>query len=192
MQARRQAAGHFMNGDRRRLGILAGGGILPREIADSATRAGRLVSIVAIEGEADADFGPHPVTRVNWGQIGAMIRALKSGGTTDIVIVGHVRRPELSAIKPDLGFFRQLPRIVRIVASGGDDSVLRRVVRFFERQGLTIVAPSEAAPQLVIGEGAIGASRSSETNERDVKLGLALIRALGAYDIGQSVIVSEG
>lgn len=176
----------------RRLGILAGGGVLPREIADSAARAGRPVTIVAIDGEADADFGAHPVTRVNWGQIGAMIRALKSAEAADLVIVGRVHRPELSGLKPDLGFFRQLPRIVRIVASGGDDSVLRRVVRFFERQGLRVIGPGEAAPELVVGEGPVGAARSSESDETDIRLGLDLIRALGTYDIGQSVIVRDG
>lgn len=77
----------------RRLAILAGGGELPREIADSAAARGELVAIVAIDGEANADFGSHPVTRVNWGQIGAMIRTLKAAKATDLVIVGRVHRP---------------------------------------------------------------------------------------------------
>lgn len=176
----------------RRLAILAGGGGLPREIADSAAARGLPVSIVAIDGEADGDFGPHAVTVVNWGQIGAMVRALKAARATDLVIVGRVHRPELKGLKPDLGFFRYLPKIVRIVASGGDDSVLRRVVRFFEQQGLRVIGPGEAAPELVIGEGPIGAVRASAADRADIGKGLELIRALGAYDIGQSVIVAGG
>lgn len=176
----------------RRLGILAGGGALPREIADSAARQGLPVSIVAIDGEADGDFGAYPVTRVNWGQIGAMIGALKAAGATDLVIVGSVHRPELWGLKPDLGFFRHLPRIVSIVASGGDDGVLRRVVRFFEQQGLKVVGPGDAAPELVVGQGPIGAVQSGATDQDDIRKGLQLIRALGAYDIGQGVIVAAG
>jgi len=181
-----------MDGGGRRLGILAGGGGLPREIADSAAARGLPVSIVAIDGEADADFGPHRVTVVNWGQIGAMIRALKAARTTDLVIVGRVHRPELTGLKPDLGFFRYLPKIVRIVASGGDDSVLRRVVRFFEQQGLTVIGPGEAAPEVVVAAGPFGAVRSTTADTDDIAKGLELIRALGPYDIGQSVIVAEG
>lgn len=176
----------------RRLGILAGGGVLPREIADSAARRGIPVSIVAIEGESDADFGAYPLTRVNWGQIGAMIRALKSARVTDLVIVGRVQRPELGGLKPDLGFFRYLPKIVKIVAAGGDDGVLRRVVRFFEEQGLRVIGPAEAAPELVIGSGPIGVARSSAADQADIEKGFELVRALGVYDIGQSVIVAGG
>lgn len=181
-----------MSAKERRLGILAGGGGLPREIADSAAARGLPVAIVAIDGEADADFGSHPVTVVNWGQIGAMVRALKAARTTDLVIVGHVHRPELKGLKPDAGLFRYLPQIVRIVAAGGDDSVMRRVVRFFERQGLSVIGPVEAAPELLIGDGPLGDGRCSPDDRSDIARGLALVRALGAYDIGQSVIVSNG
>jgi lipid-A-disaccharide synthase len=181
-----------MSATERRLGILAGGGGLPREIADSAAARGLPVAIVAIDGEADADFGSHPVTVVNWGQIGAMVRALKAARATDLVIVGRVHRPELKGLKPDVGLFRYLPQIVRIVAAGGDDSVLRRVVRFFERQGLHVIGPGEAAPELLIGDGPLGDGRPSPDDRTDIARGFALVRALGAYDIGQSVIVSDG
>lgn len=181
-----------MNGGIRRLGILAGGGELPREIADSAARRGVPVAIVAIEGEADADLGSHAVTRVNWGGIGAMVRALKQARVSDLVIVGRVHRPELRGLKPDLGFFRYLPQIVKIVAAGGDDGVLRRVVRFFEGQGVRIIGPGEAAPELLVRAGPMGAARAGTADRADIDTGFALVRALGPYDIGQSVIVAEG
>lgn len=176
----------------RRLGILAGGGKLPREIADLAVQQGLPVQIVAIDSEADGDFSGLNVVRVNWGGIGRMIRVLKDAGVTDLVIVGHVRRPEIGALKPDLGFFRQLPRLLKIVASGGDDSVLRRVVRFFEQQGFRVVGPGEAAPELVVQEGSAGGVRASDADQEDIRLGLDLIRALGPFDVGQGVIVSGG
>jgi DUF1009 family protein len=181
-----------MGATERRLAILAGGGGLPREIADSAASRGIPVSIVAIDGEADADFGSHRVTVVNWGQIGAMVRALKAARATDLVIVGRVHRPEIKGLKPDLGLFRYLPKIVRIVAAGGDDSVLRRVVRFFEQQGMKVIGPGEAAPELVVREGPFGAGMASAQDRADIARGLELIRTLGPYDIGQSVIVAGG
>ncbi|MGE0022855.1 MAG: UDP-2,3-diacylglucosamine diphosphatase LpxI [Hyphomicrobium sp.] len=181
-----------MSGGARRLAILAGGGGVPREIADSAAARGIPVSIVAIDGEADADFSAYPLTRVNWGQIGAMLRAMKRARATELVIVGRVHRPELKGLKPDLGLFRYLPKIIRIVAAGGDDSVLRRVVRFFEQQGLRVVSPGEAAPELVVREGPLGSARSGAPDRADIALGYGLVRALGPYDIGQSVIVRAG
>lgn len=181
-----------MHAQIQRIGILSGGGSLPLEIADSARRRGHDVHIVALDGEADADFGTHKVTMVNWGQIGTMVRTLKAHRTDALVIVGSVHRPELWRLRTDLGFFLNLPSLLKIVASGGDDSVLRRVIRFFEAQGLTVIGPADAAPELVINEGALGDAAPSPADAADIAKGFALVRALGPYDVGQGVIVSGG
>ena len=66
-----------------------------------------------------------------------MVRTLKAHRTDALVIVGRVH--QLWKLRTDLGFFLNLPSLLKIVASGGDDGVLRRVVRFFEGQKLTVV-----------------------------------------------------
>ncbi|MGI9403986.1 MAG: LpxI family protein [Hyphomicrobium sp.] len=176
----------------RAIGILAGGGSLPREIAEHVTARGEDVHIVAIAGEVDEDLSPFPVTTVGWGQIGGMVRALKGAGCTDLVIVGSVRRPDLAALRPDLGFIRDLPAILRIIAAGGDDSVLTRVVRFFEQKGFAVVAPASVAPELLVGKGPLGRVAADTAQEQDVALGFSVVRALGPYDVGQAVIVAGG
>ena len=150
-----------MSTTRRVVGIFAGGGSLPREIAEHVVARGGAVHIVALAGAADADFSAFPVTRVRWGEIGGMVRALKGAGCQELVIVGSVRRPDLSTVRPDLGLLLNLPAIVGIIAAGGDDGVLTRVVWFFERQGFTVVSPAAVAPGLLVGEGPLGAVRAS-------------------------------
>ncbi|MFN3868231.1 MAG: LpxI family protein, partial [Hyphomicrobiaceae bacterium] len=176
----------------RRIGILAGGGSLPREVADSVAARGTPLHIVAIDSEADADLDPYPVTRVGWGEIGRMIRAFNDAGVTDLVIIGSVRRPDLGAIRPDLGFFRALATVGRLVLAGGDDRVLRGVIAFFESKGLRVVGPARVAPELVISAGTIGKRPLDERQIADARLGFDLIGALGAFDIGQAAIVSNG
>jgi len=99
------------------VGILAGGGSLPLEVAEHVTARGDGVHIVAIGGEADADWAPFPATVVGWAQIGAMVRTFKAAGCTELVIVGSVRRPDLAALRPDMGFWRNLPAILRIIST---------------------------------------------------------------------------
>lgn len=173
------------------LGILAGGGNFPIEVANSTANSGRKVHIVALDGEADRDFSPYPTTLVNWGQIGKMIKTFRENGVEQMVFVGRVARPELARLKPDLGFVMSLPAILKIVASGGDDSVLRRVIRFFEKQQIEVIGPADAAPELLIGEGAMGDVDPTESNIRDLELGFNIIRVLGPYDVGQAVVVSN-
>ncbi len=176
----------------RRIGILAGGGVLPREIADSIAERGIPLHIVALEGEADADFGPYPVTRVNWGEIGRTVEAFKETACTHLVIIGSVKRPDLATIKPDMGFVRALGTVAALVMAGGDDSVLRGVIRFFERHGLRVVGPAEVAPELVIGAGAFTLGIATPALMQDAKTGFDIIAALGRFDIGQAAVVTDG
>ena len=175
-----------------RLGLLAGGGRVPEEIAEAAVARGWPVHVVGIDGEVDAAFAGLPVTRVNWGQIGRMTRAFRENGCTHLVIVGRVTRPDMTKLKPDFGLVRAIPSILRIMASGGDDGVLRGVIRFFEGHGLTVIGPADVAPDLAIGAGAIGTRSPSADDEIDIAKGLSIVRLLGAFDVGQSVVVRSG
>jgi len=181
-----------MRAPARRIGILAGGGSLPREVAECAAKRGHAVHILAIEGEAERDFGSVPVTSVGWGEIHRMIRVLRAARATELVIVGRVLRPDLLRIRKDLGFVLALPAILSIVASGGDDSVLRVVVRFFESKGFRVVGPCDVAPELVIEAGPMGRAAPEGADVSDIARGFDVVRALGAHDMGQSVVVTNG
>jgi DUF1009 family protein len=175
------------------VGILAGGGTLPREIADVISGDGSEVVIVGLEGEVrPRDFAGHDFTQVNWGQIGGLIRAFKRKGVRDLVIVGSVTRPDLNRIRTDLGFWLNLPRILKIIAAGGDDSVLRRVVGFFEGHGFRVRGPADVAPALVIGEGAYGRETMPESAARDAGIGREIVARLAPFDIGQAIVVCDG
>jgi len=174
------------------VGILAGAGSLPREIAEHVRAAGEALHIVSIASEGDRDLSDFPLTRVGWAQIGGMLRALRRAGVTDLVIVGAVRRPDISSLKPDLGFFLNLPAIFRILRSAGDDNLLSRIVRFFEEKGFRVVSPVAVMPSLTVHGGAMGAWRANPDDMRDIALGFEVVRALGPFDIGQAVVVANG
>lgn len=176
----------------RRLGILAGGGSVPGEIAKAAMARGWPVHIVAIDGEADADFAGLSVTRVNWGQIGGMIRSFKQHDVSHLVIIGRVSRPDLTRMKPDFGLLASIPRILKIIAAGGDDGVLRKVISFFEDHGFKVLGPADVAPALVIGAGSLGRVVPAVDDERDIAIGLDIVRRLGPFDVGQCVAVAGG
>jgi DUF1009 family protein len=174
------------------VGIVAGGGSLPREVAEYVRASGGAVHIVSIIGEGDLDLSGFPLTKVGWAQTGGMLRALRNANVTELVIVGAVRRPDLSAIKPDIGFFLNLPAIARIVATTGDDGVLTGVVRFFESKGFKVVSPAQVAPSILVDEGPLGALAAGPHDMIDIARGFDVIRALGPFDVGQAVVVAGG
>ena len=173
-----------------RIVILAGGGALPRAVADSIASRGGKVHIIAIDGAAAAEFGPHATTRVGLGKIGAIVELAQRTGDK-LVIIGHLTRPDLWKLKPDLGFLRHLPRVLALL-QGGDDAVLTRVVEFFENQGITVAGVGDVAPEFVARSGPIAGPELSAAAAKDIETGLEILNSIGDLDIGQAVVVRDG
>lgn len=173
------------------LGIVAGGGVLPVAVAEAAIGQGRGVFIVAFEGAADPAVTRFPHAWVRWGQVGRLLRLLKARRCEELVIVGGVRRPNLWRARPDWGLMRNLPLILSL-ASGGDDKVLSRVVKFFEEHGFSVRGAHEIAPHLLAPRGPFGARRPGAQDREDIALGLRVTEALGALDVGQGCVVARG
>lgn len=173
------------------LGILAGGGSLPEQIAELTLARGRGVHIVAIEGEAGRGIERFPHTWVNWGGIGRMSASFNAKGCRDMIFVGGVTRPDWRKVRPDLGLFKAIPTIIRLFG-GGDDYVLRNVVRFFEAQGFTVRGVADVAPELLVGSGALGRIAPAPRFATDAAAGFSLIEAMGGADVGQAVVIRGG
>lgn len=181
-----------MSGAVSNLGMIAGGGNLPLEIARSVTARGGSVHVVMIDGEADAGLRSYPHTTLNWAQLGRAVRALKRAGVKDMILVGRMARPSLKTAKFDFGFMRSLPSILSAMRAGGDDAALRGVINLFEARGLNVVGVGDVARELLIAEGPLGFHAPQAHDSADIATGMSLIAALGPYDIGQAVIVSTG
>jgi len=174
------------------LGILAGNGALPRRIVESCRAAGRPVFVVALEGEADqatvADV-PHAWCRL--GAAGTALDLLHANAVTDLVLAGGVRRPSLSALRPD---WRATKFFARIGYRGlGDDGLLSVVAISLKQEGIRVLGAEELlASDNLLPEGALGRCRPNAQACGDIEHGLRVARAIGALDIGQAVVIQQG
>ncbi|MBA4100615.1 MAG: DUF1009 domain-containing protein, partial [Rhodospirillum sp.] len=116
----------------------------------------------------------------------------RDSGTTDIVIVGRVSRPNLANVRPDFGLLMALPMIWRIIRAGGDDAVLREVIRFFEGKGFRVLGPADVATEIIVGRGPLGIFEPNAEDTRDIAVGLDVVERIGRLDIGQGVVVASG
>ncbi|NND49442.1 MAG: UDP-2,3-diacylglucosamine diphosphatase LpxI [Rhizobiales bacterium] len=174
-----------------KLAIIVGGGLLPLQFAKSARADGRDVFIVALDGFADADFSGFTVKRLRIGQISAMMQAMRAAGCREVVFIGKVQRPATWRRDVGLTLVWTLLRNLDILFSG-DAKVLARIVRIFERDGFVIRGAHEIAPQLLLPVGEHGRSRPGKHDQRDIKIGIDAVQALGRLDIGQCVCVARG
>ena len=173
------------------LGLIAGGGELPRAVAESARADGRGVFVVALKGMCGGWVENFPHAVVALGEPGLAFKALKAAGAGDILLAGRVERPKFSELKLDAKGVMILPRVVA-AARQGDDALLRMLTGLFEAEGFRAVSVAEAAPGLVAPEGALGRFSPNDDHKSDIARAFALVRALGALDVGQAAAVCEG
>ncbi len=173
------------------LAIICGGGTLPFAVADAVQRRGRPVVLYAVRGWAD----PHHVERFrhHWarlGQFGWFVRTTRSEGCRDLVFMGTLARPKLSALRFDLGTLRVLPRIAAAFR-GGDNHMLSAFTRILEEYGFHVLAPQAVAPEILAPPGLLGARQPTERERGDIARGLALIAAMADFDVGQAAVVAN-
>ena len=174
------------------LGILAGGGRLPGQVAAAAQAAGRSVFIVGLEGFADAAVlasWPHEVLRI--GAVGRILTALRSHACHDLVLVGPVRRPSLLDLRPDAEGARMLTRIGR-AAFAGDDGLLAAVVKVLGEEGFRVVGAHEILAEALGPPGLLSQTAPDAMAMSDIRRGVSVARALGAVDVGQGCVVQQG
>ena len=79
-----------------KLGILAGGGQLPKHLADHCRVNGREYFIIGLIGNADRNILDElPVKWIRLGAAGKIIQSLRDQNVAEIVMVGAVHRPSI-------------------------------------------------------------------------------------------------
>jgi UDP-2,3-diacylglucosamine hydrolase len=180
------------NGTARVLGILAGGGPLPGQVAAAAQAAGRRVFMVGLEGSAEAGVlapWPHEVIRIT--APGRILAALHASGCQDLVLIGPVRRPSLFGLRPDAEGARILARIGR-AAFAGDDGLLAAVVKVLGEEGFRVIGAQDVLREALGPAGVLSLAAPDALAMADIRRAVAVARALGAVDVGQGCVVQQG
>jgi hypothetical protein len=178
-----------------RLGLIAGSGRLPFEVAEAASERGLSLAVVALEGNADPAIEPLARGRCLWiapGELGRLIEFLKRSGVEEVVLAGGVGKREIfrdpARLRPDARALRLLGQL----RGRGDDAVLRAVAQEIESEGIRVVPSTVHLAERLVREGPLVRGLDASGRERDLALGLRVARALGAHDVGQTVVVKEG
>ncbi len=171
-----------------RLGLLAGAGSLPPVVAAAARAAGRDPFIVAFEGQTPADWvSDFPHTWVALGAVGRTLDCLHQAGCREVCMIGRVGRPSLRAVALDRRALAMLARLGSLDA--GDDRLLRLIVQELEADGFRVVGADTLAADLLAPAGLLAGDPPDANARDDIRRGIEVVRALGAADVGQAVVV---
>ena len=174
-----------------KLGILAGGGQLPRQLINLCEETNREVFVVAFKGQTD----PETVNSVDhiWTRLGAagkILKTLKEQQVKELVMIGPVKRPSMAELRPD---WRALQFFAKIGAKSlGDDGLLRSVISAVEGEGFIFRGVDDLLSDLLAIEGIYGSVVPDALAYADIKRGVEVAKAMGRVDVGQSVVVQQG
>ncbi len=178
----------------KRLAIIAGKGHLPIDVAAAATAEGYDVLVLPIEGQADADFTRYQTSLIRLGGIGKTRLIIERNGIDQLVMVGKVVWPSMSALRPDFDGIKLLGKMI----TKGDDNVLRLIATYFSEKGIETIAPDRFLPSrkmplgIVYKGGSVHRRTISVEEKATITYGVSVLAALGPHDVGQSVVVQNG
>lgn len=181
-----------MEKPQKKLGIIAGGGIIPKLLIDFCKDSGRPYFALAIEGNADRAYFDKSVNYqwIRIGQAGTGFKRLLEEKVEEVVMIGTIHRPTFAELVPDLrttAFFARLG-----LKSIGDDGILRALVKEIESENMRVVGVHEVMPHLLIKEGNLTSYKPSKQTKADIARGVEVALTLGKLDVGQSVVVQQG
>ncbi|HTW89474.1 MAG TPA: UDP-2,3-diacylglucosamine diphosphatase LpxI [Candidatus Binataceae bacterium] len=175
----------------RKLGLIAGNGVFPLEVAGAARRRGIAVIALAHQGETDAGLAPlvDEITWIKVGEIQRIIDVLKAAAVDEAAMAGGIARVRLgSSFAPDARALAMLARITRF----SDDAVLRAVAGELEAEGIPVIDPVPMLEGALAERGRLAGPEPTAVQLKDLELAFALMRALGGFDVGQAIAIHNG
>lgn len=175
------------------LGLIAGSGSFPCDIARSASLRGTEVAVIAFHGHTDprlAEFA-HSVTWVHPGAVEVALEALLATGVRRAVMAGKVPKSVLfrdGEAKLDARASRELGSLANL----SDDAILGLVADGLAKVGVELLSQLELVPELVGGVGALGRVGLSASQRDDVEFAWSIAKTFAGLDIGQTVVVKDG
>lgn len=177
------------------LGLIAGSGRLPFEVAEAARESGIDLAVLAIENNTDPDiesFATKGFTRIAVGELQRLIDFFKQAGPGEVILAGAVAKRD--AIR-DLASLRLDARALGLLARlehRGDDALLRAIAAELESEGLEVVDSTKYLRARMTPDGAVAGPAVDERVRADLELALGVAKTLGRMDVGQSAAVGEG
>ncbi len=173
----------------RKIGLIAGYGHFPMELAEQLTRAGFEVHCVAAREETSPAI-ESLTTSTCWlhvGQVGGMIKAFKKSGVDRVVMAGKVRKLHLFRnFRPDMTAMKGLMRM----KDRRDDSVLNTIADLLAEEGLTLLSQVEYAGGMLAGNGHL-AGPVAKKRFADIEFGFPQAKQIAGLDIGQTIVVQD-
>ena len=178
--------------DMETLGLLAGIGHLPVDVAQSAKKLGYKVLAIAVVADTDPELPENADVfyTINVGKAGKILQTLKRHDVKNVTMIGKVTKEVLyknGAIIPDLTTIRLLSSL----PDRKDDTIMNAIVKLIEDAGMHVMDQTALIQPLLPEPGVLTRRKPTEQEWKDMQFGFRVAKELGRMDIGQTVVVKN-
>jgi UDP-2,3-diacylglucosamine hydrolase len=173
------------------LGIIAGNGVYPRLLADSARKVGvKKIVAAAFTDETDPALVQH-VDLIEWMRVGQLSRLLKFFREQNIhraIMAGQIAPKNLFDLRPDWKALLLLARLKERNA----ESIFAAIADELAKIDVDLLPATTFLEDFLAPAGLIAGPKLTHREEEDVDLGWKIAKEIARLDIGQTVIVKNG
>ncbi len=173
------------------LGIIAGNGVYPRQLADAARKAGvRKIIAAAFSDETDPALAQH-VDLIEWMRVGQLSRLLKFFREQEVhhaIMAGQIAPKNLFDLRPDWKALLLLARMRQRNA----ESIFSGIAGELAKVNIDLLPATSFLEDCLAPAGLVVGPKLSRREDQDVDLGWKIAKEIARLDIGQTVIVKNG
>ena len=173
------------------LGIIAGNGVYPRLLADSARKAGvRKIVAAAFTDETDPSLAQH-VDLIEWMRVGQLNRLLKffrQQKAHHAIMAGQIAPKNLFDLHPDWKALLLLGKLKERNA----ESIFAAIAGELLKINVDLLPATTFLEDSLAKSGLIAGPKLSRREEEDVDVGWKIAKEIARLDIGQTVLVKNG
>ena len=173
------------------LGIIAGNGVYPRLLADSARKVGvKKIVAAAFTDETDSALVQH-VDLIEWIRVGQLSRLLKFFREQNIhhaIMAGQIAPKNLFDLRPDWKALLVLAKLKQRNA----ESIFAAIADELAKVDVELLSATTFLEDSLAPAGLIAGPKLTRREEEDVAFGWKIAKEVARLDVGQTVIVKNG
>ena len=173
------------------LGIIAGNGVYPRELAQAARKAGvKKIVAAAFTDETDPAISDL-VDVAEWlrvGQLGRLLKFFREHEARCAIMAGQIAPKNLFDLRPDVKALVVLAKLKQRNA----ESIFAAIADELKKEDIDLLPAITFLENDLAKSGLIAGAKLSRAEEGDVDLGWNVAKEMARLDIGQTIIVKNG
>lgn len=173
------------------LAIIAGKGVYPRLLAESARAQGvRRIFVLAFKGETHRGI-ERSADETQWvrvGQLERFLAVMRDAGCRDAVMVGQITPTLLFRLRPD----RAMIKLLNELPVKNAETIFGAVSDTLASEGIRVLPAARFMENCMPAPGLLGRRAPDEREQKDIDYGMRVAKATSGLDIGQTVVIKDG